>query len=64
MKKSIERKEYYLTWIIIFILLDSVVEARLIHLGMNPFVLLSACQIFYKEKKEPREYRTIIMETV
>lgn len=45
LKKSIERKEFYLTWVIIFILIHSVVEARLVNFGMNPFILLAATEL-------------------
>ena len=40
-KKSIENKQYYLTWILLIILVFSITEPRLLNLTFNPFVFLA-----------------------
>lgn len=45
LKKAIGKKEYYTVWIIVFILIMSMTEPRLINLAYNPFPILFSAKL-------------------
>ena len=55
-KKSIKEGEYYLTWIILFILLHSMTEPFLISMGYNPFILLFATELCKRPSPERNRF--------
>lgn len=50
LKNSIENKKYYLTWLVIIILVFSITEPRLCNLTFNPFILLTVTEITERRK--------------
>lgn len=40
LKRAIKNKDFYLAWVVIFVLIFNVTEPRLINLTFNPFILL------------------------
>ena len=40
MYQSVQKKEYYLTWIILIVLVFSITEPRLFDITFNPFFVL------------------------
>ncbi len=45
LKRSIDNKDFYLGWIVIFVLIFNITEPRLVNLTFNPFILLSFARI-------------------
>ena len=56
-KKSIDNKQYYFTWILLIILIFSVIEPRLLNLTFNPIPLLVVSGYNNLVEKHTRSYR-------
>lgn len=62
LRKAVQDREYYLCWIIVFVLGFSMTEPRLVNLMYNPFILLcvttgNACRMYRSNKGELDEKR-------
>lgn len=52
--KSIKSENYFLLWSVVFVLILSITEPRLMNLSFNPFSILVVCQIAASHQKEER----------
>lgn len=57
LKKSFSTGRLYMSWIIVFILVFSITEPRLMHLSYNPFVLLAFAGMSSIDGQERDKYR-------
>ena len=53
--KAVKNENYFLLWSVIFVLIFSITEPRLMNLSFNPFPLLVMCNLDSKEKDPESE---------